>query len=108
MTPRSARTNAAQDGTASIERVISFLGVGEGESSASENTRRGRVRRQTSDNDCRDEDLETALEKLRDALKLGNEREVSPRRLFQDLDEDGAGEVSHLVPLQTERGHTDA
>lgn len=106
----------AQDGTANIERVLSFFRSGGGEDRANDaaghNRSPGRgggsPRRRRSylsnDDDGDDEDDETlqgARDKLREGLLRldGSGRpggNLSPRRLFEYLDSDGVGEVHEL------------
>lgn len=111
-----------QDGTASIERVLSFFlsggkfrggdndhdAAGNGRTSNSTQSpgrsggHRGRGYFLHGDDagggDETDEVLQDARDKLREGLGLGStataDQKLSPRRLFNDLDPDGSGEVT--------------
>lgn len=101
-----------QNGTASIERVMSFFlpggifdgdnddgNTGDGCRNKSHRHGRGdsRGRRHFSNGNERDDVLQDARDKLREGLGLGDtaaaEKKLSPRRLFEYLDSDGIGEV---------------
>lgn len=112
-----------QNGTASIERVMSFFLSGgayggdndDGDANGRRQGERGDHRRggggggyTSNDGGESDEVLEDAREKLSEGLGLGAtakpEKKLSPRRLFEYLDADGTGEVWHETPLCTKKG----
>lgn len=87
-----------KDGTASIDRVLSFVSGGVGRAGARRDTRERFDQEPAggghySDDGMDDDALGEARRKLRSALKLGTAKEMSPRRLFEYLDPDGRGEV---------------
>lgn len=111
-----------QDGTASIDRVLSFFLSGKNirDGDKGDDDRAGNGRRSNtlspgrgggrrgrgyffSDDDAGggdeiDEVLQDARDKLREGFRLGGtatEQKLSPRRLFNDLDPDGIGEVKY-------------
>lgn len=86
-----------QDGTASVERVVSFLSGGAGDGDDDQRDKRhGRGRAEARGDEVSDSDdaLEEARVKLRSALARGAAGHMSPRRLFEYLDSDGTGEVT--------------